>query len=345
MSKFIDQAIIEVRSGKGGAGCVSFRREKYVPRGGPDGGDGGRGGDVVIKVSEQRRTLLDLIGKKIFKAGNGKPGGKSNRFGADGADCIILVPQGTLVIDDDTGECIADLVARDQEIRVATGGRGGKGNAHFATATHQTPRFAQPGEPGQSFMLRLELKLIADVGLVGFPNAGKSMFISVISNAKPKIADYPFTTLTPNLGVVRRGSGREFVIADIPGIVEGSHEGKGLGDRFLRHIERTTLILLLIDVSPNAFPRPESAIPLLIRELQKYKDRLEQRVSAILATKIDTLSEDERLVKKCYLRREADKHGISYFEISSVTGENVSGVLNYIEGALAKIKNWDSEKV
>lgn len=334
MSKFIDQAIIEVRSGKGGAGCVSFRREKYVPRGGPDGGDGGRGGDVIIRVSEQRRTLLDFSSKKIFKAGNGKPGGKSNRFGANGADSIILVPQGTLVIDDETGACVADLVAHDQEIRVATGGRGGKGNAHFATATHQTPRFAQPGEPGQSFILRLELKLIADVGLVGFPNAGKSMFVSVVSNAKPKIADYPFTTLAPNLGVVRLGNGSEFVIADIPGIIEDSHVGKGLGDQFLRHIERTALILLLVDVSPNAHPNPESAVPVLLNELQKYKDQLVQRVSAILATKIDTVSAENRLQKRHHLSREAKKHGLSYFEISSVTGENVSDVLNYIRDIL-----------
>lgn len=345
MSKFIDQAIIEVRSGKGGAGCVSFRREKYVPRGGPDGGDGGKGGDVIIRVSEQRRTLLDFTSKKIYKAGNGKPGGKSNRFGADGADCVLLVPRGTLVVNDETGECLADLTLHDQEIHIAVGGRGGKGNAHFATATHQTPRFAQPGEPGESFHLRLDLKLIADVGLVGFPNVGKSLFISVVSNAKPKVANYPFTTLTPNLGVVRRAGDREFVIADIPGIIEGSHDGKGLGDRFLRHIERTTLILLLIDVSPDAFPSPESAVPLLLQELQKYKDLLVQRVSAVVATKIDTLSEENRIEKRKLLRSEADTYGLSYFEISSVTGENVSDVLNYIESALLKIKKQDVERI
>jgi GTPase len=344
VSSFVDQAVIDIHSGKGGAGCVSFRREKYVPRGGPDGGNGGRGGDVIIRASAQHRTLLDFTYKKIFKAGNGKPGGKSNRHGADGSDCVIPVPPGTLVFDAGTGECIVDLVAPDQEIRVAKGGRGGKGNAHFASATHQTPRFAQPGEPGQSLVVRLELKLIADVGLVGFPNAGKSTFISVVSNAKPKIADYPFTTLTPNLGVVRRSGGSEFVIADIPGIIEGSHDGKGLGDLFLRHIERTALILLLIDVSPDAVPDPETAVPLLIGELKKYKDTLEPRISAILATKIDTVSVGDRDGRCHSLRIEASTHGLSLFEVSSATGENIAVVLNHIENTLAALKRQGCEE-
>ncbi|MCD4654208.1 GTPase ObgE, partial [bacterium] len=254
MGSFVDQAQIEIHSGKGGAGCVSFRREKYVPRGGPDGGDGGKGGDVILVASAQQRTLLDFKYKKIYKAGNGRPGSGNNRHGKAGRGVTIRVPLGTLIIDDATGELIVDFVEAGQSIIIAKGGRGGKGNAHFVTATHQVPRHAQSGEPEESFVVNLELKLIADIGLVGFPNAGKSTFISVVSKAKPKIANYPFTTLTPVLGVVRRGVDREFVIADIPGIIEGSHDGRGLGDQFLRHIERSAALLLMVDVSDIADP-------------------------------------------------------------------------------------------
>jgi GTPase len=331
MSIFADQAIIEVHAGKGGAGSVSFRREKYIPRGGPDGGDGGRGGDVIIEVSPQKKTLLDFKYKKIFKADNGKHGKKANRSGADGENCVILVPAGTLVYDQETGELIADLTIPGQSCILARGGRGGKGNAHFATATHQAPRFSQPGEPGQSIVTRLDLKLIADAGLVGFPNAGKSTFISVVSNAKPKIADYPFTTLTPNLGVVCRGQGREFIIADIPGIIEGSHEGRGLGDQFLRHIERTAAILLMVDVSEYAEPEFDKAVPMLVSELQKFKPDLVKRISALIATKTDTLTDVDGQKRLALLRDQASDRNIAFFQISSVTSSNIEMVLKHIE--------------
>lgn len=333
MSTFVDQASIEIHSGKGGAGCVSFRREKYVPRGGPDGGDGGRGGDVIFFASSHHRTLLDFKYQKKFHAENGRPGGKCNCHGKDGSDIRIPVPPGTIITSESTGEILADLVRAGQRAVLAVGGRGGKGNAHFATATHQVPRFAQPGEPGQDLAVRLELKLIADVGLVGFPNAGKSTFISAVSNARPKIADYPFTTLVPNLGVVRRGSGREFIIADIPGIIEGSHEGKGLGDRFLRHIERTALILLLIDVSPCADPYADKAVPMLIAELRHYREDLEARICAIIATKSDTLTDDD-LAPVDSLRNQAEARNLGFFVISAATGNNVDNVLDYIEKKL-----------
>ncbi|MBN1879411.1 GTPase ObgE [bacterium] len=341
MSSFVDQASIEIHSGKGGAGCVSFRREKYIPRGGPDGGNGGRGGDVIFIVSPQHRTLLDFKYQKSFSAGNGKPGAKSNCHGKDGHDAHIPVPPGTMIISEETGEILADLTEPGQRIVLAVGGRGGMGNSHFATATHQVPRFAQPGEPGQSLAVRLELKLIADVGLVGFPNAGKSTFISVISNARPKIADYPFTTLTPNLGVVRRGSGREFIVADIPGIIEGSHEGKGLGDRFLRHIERTALILLLVDSSPIAEPKPEHAVRMLIHELKKYKESLELRVSAVIATKTDTIPDDDT-AQVAALQSEAENRNLAFFDISSVARVHIDDVLDFIEKTLVEKRRQET---
>ncbi len=336
MITFADQAIIEVYAGKGGAGSVSFRREKYIPRGGPDGGDGGKGGDVIIQVSRQKKTLLDFRYKKVFKAGNGKPGGKAKCTGADGKNCFIPVPAGTMVFNHETGELLVDLTKPEQSYVLAKGGRGGKGNAHFATATHQTPRFAQPGESGQSMTSRLDLKLIADVGLAGFPNAGKSTFISVVSNAKPKIADYPFTTLTPNLGVVHRGDGREFIIADIPGIIEGSHEGKGIGDQFLRHIERTAIVLLMIDVSIQAVPEPEKAIPLLLNELEKFNPDLLPRISALVATKTDVASDLTGKNRIQTLRAMADQNNWSFFDISSVTSKNIEALLNNIETVISK---------
>ncbi|HPQ40738.1 MAG TPA: GTPase ObgE [bacterium] len=329
MSSFIDHAQIEVHSGKGGAGCVSFRREKYVPRGGPDGGDGGRGGDVVIKASRQHRTLLDYTYQKIFKAGKGRPGSGNNRHGKDGRTITIPVPPGTMIVNGETGDVIADLVIPGQSVVVARGGRGGKGNAHFKSATHQVPRFSQPGEPGESLRLNLELKLIADVGLVGFPNAGKSTFISVVSNARPKIADYPFTTLSPNLGLVRHGDQKSFVIADIPGIIEGSHDGKGLGDQFLRHIERTAVIVLMIDVSDMADPDPETALEKLILELQRYETDLLPRVSAVIATKIDAVSA-ENSIRLDRLKTDAASRQLAFFQISSVTRIHLDNVLNYL---------------
>lgn len=344
MSSFIDHAQIEVHSGKGGAGCVSFRREKYVPRGGPDGGDGGRGGDVIIKASNQHRTLLDYTYKKIFKAGKGRPGSGNNRHGKDGRNTVIPVPPGTMIINAETEEVIADLVAPGESIVVARGGRGGKGNAHFKSATHQVPRFSQPGEPGESFLLNLELKLIADVGLVGFPNAGKSTFISVVSNARPKIASYPFTTLSPNLGLVRHGDRRSFVIADIPGIIEGSHDGKGLGDQFLRHIERTAVILLMVDVSDMADPSPETAVQKLILELKQYQTDLVPRISAVVATKTDAVS-PENMDRIELLKKEAETRNLLFFRISSVSRMHLDAVLNYLSYRVFEQSETETEAI
>jgi GTP-binding protein len=245
---FIDEVEIEVVAGKGGDGCVSFRREKYIPKGGPNGGDGGKGGDVVVEATSNLSTLLDYRYRKKNRAENGKPGGPNNRTGANGEDLVLKVPCGTLVYDADTGALLGDLVEKGERVVVARGGRGGKGNARFATPTRQAPDFAQPGKEGERRRIRFELKLIAEVGLVGLPNAGKSTLISRISSARPKIASYPFTTLVPNLGVVNLGGYRHCVVADIPGIVDGAHQGVGLGLRFLKHIERTRVLLLLVDV-------------------------------------------------------------------------------------------------
>lgn len=330
MSGFVDQAKIEVHSGKGGAGCVSFRREKFVPRGGPDGGNGGYGGNVILRTSRQQRTLLDFKYTKIFKAGNGRPGSGGLKNGKKGRDVVIKVPPGTMVYNAESGELIVDMVKPGEKFVLARGGRGGKGNAHFVSPTHQVPRIAQPGEPGTSLELDLELKLIADVGLVGFPNAGKSTFISVVSRAKPKIAAYPFTTLTPNLGVVKRGSSREFVIADIPGIIEGSHEGKGLGDQFLRHIERTAALLVMIDVSEIADPDPVTAVDSLINELQRYNKDLPGRIAAIIATKSD-LESPVATERQDLIRQQAEERDLAFFSISSVTTRNVQHVLDFLE--------------
>ncbi len=262
--QFVDEAHITVKAGAGGGGCVSFRREKYVPRGGPDGGDGGRGGDVVVEVDPNLTTLYDYRYRNRYEAGRGGHGSGNNRTGAEGADVRLKVPAGTIVRDAGTGETLADLDAPGRDVVVARGGRGGRGNAAFASPTRRAPRHAQPGEPGEERVIVLELKLIADVGLVGSPNAGKSTLLSRISAARPKIADYPFTTLTPNLGVVSLGEGRSFVVADIPGLIEGAAEGKGLGHRFLRHLERTRVLCFLIDVTT---PDPRREYEVLKREL------------------------------------------------------------------------------
>ena len=247
--KFIDEVTITVLAGKGGSGCVSFRREKYVPRGGPDGGDGGEGGSVIFEASERKHSLLDFRYRNLFRAETGRNGSGQNKHGRGGEDLVVETPVGTALKDPATGEIFADLTEAGTKKVAAKGGRGGKGNAHFVSSTHRTPRFAQEGQPGEERELRLELKLIADVGLVGLPNAGKSTLISVISAARPKIADYPFTTLTPNLGVVQYDDAPPFVIADVPGLIEGAHHGAGLGVRFLKHIERTRVLVHVIDVS------------------------------------------------------------------------------------------------
>ncbi|MDA8137133.1 MAG: GTPase ObgE [Desulfobacteraceae bacterium] len=291
--KFIDQATIIVQSGDGGRGCVSFRRERYVPRGGPDGGDGGKGGDVLLKTNPSKRTLYHLQFKKEYKAPNGGPGLGSQCNGRGGTDLVLDLPVGTLIYDADSGELLHDLVAADETIVIARGGRGGLGNTHFKSATNRAPRYAQPGEPGQKFTLRLELKLLADVGIIGLPNAGKSTLISVISAARPKIADYPFTTLTPNLGVVRVGDREPFVVADIPGLVEGAHTGLGLGARFLRHVERTRLLVHLIDAGGIDPEDPLKSYRTINQELAMYSPSLAEKPQVVVVNKLDLTDADQ----------------------------------------------------
>ena len=285
--KFIDEATITVESGHGGNGCVSFRREKYVPHGGPDGGDGGKGGDVILHATSRKRTLYHFRFKRQFKAKNGSGGSGKQKSGKQGEDLIIEVPPGTVVTDLETGQVIKDFTTQDAYFVVAVGGRGGQGNTRFKSATHQTPRFAQPGEPGQSFTLKLELKLLADVGIIGFPNAGKSTLIHAISSANPKIGNYPFTTLTPNLGVVSTDWGEPFVAADIPGLIEGAHSGSGLGIRFLKHIERTRILLHMVDASAIDPDHPLADFDTINRELSLYNTQLAEKPQIVVLNKID----------------------------------------------------------
>ncbi len=293
---FVDEVIIHVRGGKGGDGCVSFRREKYVPKGGPDGGDGGHGGSVILVAREGLSTLLDLAGRHHYRAPDGRPGGGNNCAGKRGANLLVSVPVGTLVYDATTGVLLKDLVHDGQAVRVARGGRGGRGNAHFATATHQVPREFEPGLPGQERTLRLELKLIADVGLVGLPNAGKSTLLARLTRARPKIADYPFTTKEPQLGIAELPGFRRLVLADLPGLIEGAHEGVGLGDRFLRHIERTRVIVHLVELCPPAgAPPPAEAYRIIRRELEKYSAALAAREELVVGTKLDLTEAPEAL--------------------------------------------------
>jgi len=312
---FIDHAKISVTAGNGGHGIVSFRREKYVPKGGPNGGDGGKGGDVIILAVSNLQTLLDFRYKRKFKAKSGKHGQGANKTGHSGQNLIIRVPRGTLIKDDETGDVLADLVADNQQVVVAKGGKGGRGNAHFATATNQTPRYAELGEEGESRQIVLELKLIADVGLVGLPNAGKSTLLSRLSAARPKIADYPFTTLTPNLGIVKYKEHLSFIMADIPGLIEGAHEGKGLGLDFLRHIERTKVIAFLIEsISEDIF----QIYQVLKNELRLYNFELLSRPFIIVLTKSDLISSDNS--KGLELKKRLD---IPYLKISALTGEGL----------------------
>ena len=287
----VDHARIHVVAGHGGAGSVSFRREKYVPKGGPDGGDGGRGGSVILRVDPHVRTLLDCREQPRYRAESGRSGAGSNRSGRNGEDLVIRVPKGTVVKDAESGEIVADLVRSGDAFVAATGGRGGRGNARFATATHQAPRRAEPGGEGDERRLDLELKLIADVGLVGLPNAGKSTLLSRISRARPKIADYPFTTLEPNLGIVSLDEERQFVVADVPGIIEGAHEGRGLGIQFLRHLERTRALAVLIDVTA---PDPRAERDLLLREMNEYGRSFAEKPRVDVLTKSDLIPPEAR---------------------------------------------------
>jgi GTP-binding protein len=315
---FIDRARIRVRGGHGGNGVTAFRREKFVPRGGPSGGDGGHGGDVWLVADASLNTLLHLRYNPLHIAERGRHGEGSNCSGREGEDLIVRVPVGTQIFDSTSGEFLQDLAADGSRWLAAKGGRGGFGNSHFATSTNRAPRYHQSGSEAEELELQLELKLLADVGLVGFPNAGKSTFISAISAAKPKIADYPFTTLEPHLGVVDLGDFRTFVVADIPGLIEGAHEGAGLGDRFLRHIERTKLLLHLVDVSSASGRDPVSDYLTVNRELKAYNPALANRPQIVVATKIDALDEPERLES---LRQQAAAEGLPFYVISSVTNQ------------------------
>jgi GTPase len=321
---FIDRAKIKIKAGDGGNGVTAFRREKFVPRGGPSGGDGGNGGDVWMESDEGLNTLLHLRYNPEHKAERGRHGEGSNRFGKHGEDHVVKVPVGTQVFHAESGELLFDFTEPHQRYLAAKGGKGGWGNAHFATPTRRAPKFHYQGRPGQERELQLELKLIADVGLVGFPNAGKSTLISVISAAKPKIADYPFTTLEPNLGVVDMGEYKTFVVADIPGLIEGASEGAGLGDRFLRHVERTKLMLHLVDVSSFSGRDPVEDYKIINRELEAYDKVLAERPQIVVATKIDALDDPERLET---LKMQAKQDRKPFFAISSATREGVDALL------------------
>jgi GTP-binding protein len=317
---FIDQAKIFVVAGNGGSGVVSFRREKFVPKGGPDGGDGGKGGNLIIQTDPNLHTLLDFRYRRNFKAQSGKHGQGANKTGRSGQDLIIRVPKGTLLKDNETEEVLTDLVDDNQQVIVARGGRGGRGNARFATSTNQTPRNAEPGEEGESRQILLELKLIADVGLVGLPNAGKSTLLSRLTAARPKIADYPFTTLAPNLGIVRYKEHLSFVMADIPGLIEGAHDGKGLGLDFLRHIERTKVLAFLIEyTSPDIFQDYQ----VLRNELDRYNPELLKRPSVIVLTKVDLAVDEEINV----IERN-NQLGIPLLKISALTGTGLDDLKN-----------------
>jgi GTP-binding protein len=323
---FIDEVTIYVKAGDGGNGCLAFRREKYVPRGGPSGGDGGRGGDVILVASQHHNTLLHFRFNPEHKAERGRHGEGSNRKGREGVSIEVPTPVGTVVYDAGTGEVLHDFVQAGDKFVVARGGKGGRGNARFATSTHQTPTEHEPGKPGEERRLRLELKLLADVGLVGFPNAGKSTLSSRISAARPKIADYPFTTLEPNLGVVWTGTGaddqRTFVVADIPGLIEGAHEGHGLGTQFLRHIERTRLLAHLVDVSNDTGRDPVDDFEVVMNELRSFSEDLAKKPMIVVATKLDA-AQQKRVLS---LQRMAKKRGLPFFKISSVTGEGIEAL-------------------
>lgn len=325
---FIDYAEIEVKAGDGGNGAVAFRREKYVPKGGPSGGNGGNGGSVYLIADENLSTLLDFRYKRKYAAGKGQPGGSSLKDGKNGEDVIIKIPVGTIVKDADTGKVLFDLSQNGQKVLVAKGGKGGKGNSNFATPTRRTPRFAESGKPGEEKRIILELKLIADVGLVGFPNAGKSTLISSISAARPKIADYPFTTLEPVLGIVKYKDFKSLTVADIPGIIEGAHQGKGLGIKFLRHIERTKILLFLIDITSADY---QIDFDILYNELKKYSRKLVEKKILVALSKADLLSESElKKMKKIKLKKVTEPAII----ISAVSGYGIEKLIDILWNTL-----------
>ena len=333
---FVDQARVFVKAGSGGDGVCRFRREKFVPRGGPDGGDGGNGGHVIFTASTRVSTLLDFRYKRHYEAASGQPGDGSHRHGRTGQDVVIPVPVGTLIKDERTQTVIGDLTSHGQQIVAAQGGRGGRGNSHFATPTNRAPQQFETGTPGEERWLILELKLLADVGLVGFPNAGKSTLIAAISSARPEIASYPFTTLRPNLGVVRMENEDSFVVADIPGLIEGAHQGKGLGFQFLRHIHRTAFLLFLIDISEWTEEDPVSSIRILRNELESYDSAMLQRPFAIVGTKVDSQGSGENLLK---LQGYCEQNLVPFFPISAVTREGLPDLLTFMGQQIHKAKN------
>jgi len=337
--KFIDEVKMHVKAGDGGRGCLSFLREKFVELGGPDGGDGGRGGDVLLEVDMSITTLLDLRYKHHLKAKNGLPGLGKNKHGKSGEHLIVKVPPGTLIYDDETGELLADLTKAGEGFLLLNGGQGGRGNARFLTSTNRAPRHTQPGMPGEERTLRLQLKLLADVGLVGLPNAGKSTLISCVSAARPKIADYPFTTLIPNLGVVRHGDFRSFVMADIPGLIEGASDGQGLGSRFLRHIERTDLFLHLVDLSCLQEGDPIENFDKINRELERFNHELSQRPMLVIFTKQDVTEVREQTAE---LRPVFERRGFRTMAISAITREGLPELVTTIASELDRMRQGDA---
>lgn len=333
---FADRARIYVRSGKGGDGFVSFRREKYVPAGGPDGGDGGRGGDVIFEVDEGLNTLIDFRNVRKYRAGDGEPGSKRNCRGKDGGDITLKVPQGTVIREAESGSVIVDMSGENRRVVLLKGGRGGNGNQHYATSTMQAPKYAQPGQPARELELLLELKVIADVGLVGFPNVGKSTFLSRVSNARPKIANYHFTTLNPNLGVVDLEGTRGFVIADIPGLIEGASEGVGLGHEFLRHIERTKVIIHIVDAAGTEGRDPVADIYAINRELEAYDPEVAKRPQVIAANKIDAIFDPET-DPVSRIKEEFEPKGIAVYPISAVSGQGIKELLYHVNEMLEEL--------
>ena len=332
---FIDEAYLEVRAGDGGSGASSFRREKYIPFGGPDGGDGGKGGDVLFRVNPNSNTLIDFQNRKIFEAKNGERGSGKNKSGSAGEDLIINVPNGTVIYDDVTNEELLDCVDETKEYLIAKGGEGGHGNARFKSSTNRAPRKSTPGFKGEIRSLRLELKSLADVGLVGFPNAGKSTFLNYVSSAKPKIGNYPFTTLRPHLGTIK-GSESSYVIADIPGLIEGASDGAGLGTKFLKHISRTGLLLIFVDLYPTENLSPTKQASLLYKELETYKDDLTQKISWIVCNKTDLLEEDELTKTKAEILTNLNFSEDKIFMISAATGNGIDQLLKKLETEVCK---------
>jgi len=333
--QFVDYVTVYIKAGDGGRGCVSFRREKYVPKGGPDGGDGGRGGHVIFRATDELNTLIDLRYHREYRARKGGHGMGKKMHGKNGEDLVIPVPVGTVIRDADTKDVIADLDGNGMEVIAARGGRGGLGNSHFATPVRQAPRFAQPGEPGEEHSLIIELKLLADIGLIGLPNAGKSTLLSAISSARPKIAEYPFTTLRPVLGVVKLEDYRSFVVADIPGLIEGAHRGVGLGFQFLRHVERTSMLLHLIDVSESGQGDPVENFKKINMEIALYNQELVRKPQSVVGTKLDIAGNGEKLDR---LEQYCTRNNMDFFPVSAATGAGIKRLLSSVSGKLEAMK-------